>query len=581
MVTKLGWQLKLKTLGLSFLLLLLAVTSSNAQVAWKPSLNIGELSGVNPGIDLIDLRPATMTKRIGGWDWLNDNEIVFGNWEWDRGEIWVLTGLKTPSKAGISIRRYYPTDIREPLGIKVVNGVVYVAHKWAITKLIDADKNGTAESAETIVDFLHNPDGANLYSMDLKYKDGFFYTALPSLTTAGGGVGYPVPKERGTVAKVNLTTKTIEYLCWGLRTPDGLGWGPEGELFTTDNQGAWLPSSKLIHVTKNRFFGLQPVLGGDPTLVESPPAIWMPHLEASNSPTQPMLLSTGPFAGQMLIGDDYYGNVHRAFLEKVNGEFQGALFHYTGGLTCGVHRFLEYANGDVLFGGLGDGSTWAWQNNHYGLQLMKNKPTPAFEVAEILSRSNGFTLRFTRPVGLTAESPDYYHAESWSYKPTNDYGGPKIGFTTLTVNKVTVDASRMLVNLQIPNLVKGKVVHFSFHADLKSTANEVLWTGESWYTLNSISTEAAPFPVGITPRKVQTDLSNPKVQYRNGALLVSFNQPVWDKVEVRNGKGILVLTKNTEGQSEMSLPMPKTSRGLHIVSMLGNHIHWSQKILVP
>ena len=40
----------------------------------------------------------------------------------------------------------------------------------------------------------------------------------------------------------------------GLRTPNGLGWGPEGDLFVTDNQGGWLPASKLVHIKQDRFF---------------------------------------------------------------------------------------------------------------------------------------------------------------------------------------------------------------------------------------------------------------------------------------------------------------------------------------
>ena len=46
----------------------------------------------------------------------------------------------------------------------------------------------------------------------------------------------------------------MHYVAGGLRTPDGIGWGPEGGIFVTDNQGDWLPSSKLVHIKQDRFF---------------------------------------------------------------------------------------------------------------------------------------------------------------------------------------------------------------------------------------------------------------------------------------------------------------------------------------
>ena len=50
------------------------------------------------------------------------------------------------------------------------------------------------------------------------------------------------------------------------------------------------------------------------------------------------MLTTGPFAGQMLIGDVTYGGLQRAYLEKVNGEYQGALFRHDPGPGGGRHR---------------------------------------------------------------------------------------------------------------------------------------------------------------------------------------------------------------------------------------------------
>ena len=64
--------------------------------------------------------------------------------------------------------------------------------------------------------------------------------------------------------------------------------------------------------------------------------MWIPHNEIGNSPSQPMLIPSGPFAGQMWVADVTYGGIQRAFLEKVEGEYQGAYFRMTQGLESGI-----------------------------------------------------------------------------------------------------------------------------------------------------------------------------------------------------------------------------------------------------
>ena len=48
--------------------------------------------------------------------------------------------------------------------------------------------------------------------------------------------------------------KTIPYAS-GFRTPNGLGFDLEGNLFVTDNQGDWVGTSKMHHVEKGKFYG--------------------------------------------------------------------------------------------------------------------------------------------------------------------------------------------------------------------------------------------------------------------------------------------------------------------------------------
>ncbi len=80
----------------------------------------------------------------------------------------------------------------------------------------------------------------------------------------------------------------------GLRQPNGIGLGPDGEIFVLENQGEWVPSNKLIHIKKGDYHG-QPwgVLDSVSKLAPvAAPATWLPEDEIANSPS-PACINAG------------------------------------------------------------------------------------------------------------------------------------------------------------------------------------------------------------------------------------------------------------------------------------------------
>ena len=174
--------------------------------------------------------------------------------------------------------------------------------------------------------------------------------------------------------KINKDTGAVEYVAGGLRTPHGIGWGPDDSIFVTDNQGGWLPANKLIHIQPGKFYNHYTTgPTGQPGRFDNqrptPPAVWIPHNEIGNSPSQPMLIPSGPFAGQMWVADVTYGGIQRAFLEKVEGEYQGAYFRMTQGLESGITHMALEDDGSIIVGGLGAGGNWGQEGKlQFGLQ---------------------------------------------------------------------------------------------------------------------------------------------------------------------------------------------------------------------
>jgi hypothetical protein len=66
-----------------------------------------------------------------------------------------------------------------------------------------------------------------------------------------------------------------------------------------------------------------------------PPAIWFPHGILGIS-TSAILIDDvkgkfGPFAGQVFVGDQGQSKIMRVAMEKVKGEYQGAVFPFRKG----------------------------------------------------------------------------------------------------------------------------------------------------------------------------------------------------------------------------------------------------------
>ena len=57
-----------------------------------------------------------------------------------------------------------------------------------------------------------------------------------------------------------------EMIPWayGLRSPNGVNFAPDGRLYFTDNQGEWVPACKLHEVRQGEFYGHRRASAGGP-----------------------------------------------------------------------------------------------------------------------------------------------------------------------------------------------------------------------------------------------------------------------------------------------------------------------------
>lgn len=445
---------------------------------------------LHPALRSVPIRVPGFTPRVGGLAFLPDGRLAVSTWDRD-GAVFVLSGWASPVE-GVRVERI-ADGLHEPLGLVFADGALHVIQKQEITRLVDADGDGLIDEYRTLATGWSTTSNFHEFGFGLPEIEGALHAGLSVCVLEGGKSCREQTPDRGTLVRVSLATGELERIASGLRTPNGVAATPTGELLVTDNQGDWLPANKLIRVETGADYGWRPPgERPDPARV-TPPTVWLPQNEIGNSPTQPVVPTRGPYAGHVLFGDVFNGGIKRAFLEEVAGRWQGAAFHFSGGLQAPVNRMIEAPDGSLVVGEVGSGGNWGeFGKPWHGLEVLRFADEAAFEPMEVRLRSGGFDVVFSRP--LTADlalAPDAFRVEDWYYVPTPAYGGPKHDVRPLPARAVRVSADRRIVSLDLPGLEAGRVVHLRLDPAIRSERGEALWIDEAWYTLNVLAPESS------------------------------------------------------------------------------------------
>jgi hypothetical protein len=432
-----------------------------------------------------------------------------------RGDVYLIHNPTAEDLADIKMTKF-ATGLHEALGLYVeTNNVVYVVQRPELTRLTDEDGDGVADKYQTVCDKWGVSGDYHEFAFGpARDKNGNFFVTL----NVGFGGGHQAKAAwRGWCVKVTPEGK-LEPYAYGLRSPNGINFAPDGELFYCDNQGEWVVSNKMHHLKKGAFFGHQaglrwvkdsPFAGKVPDKVESgmrydgvdkngkqtdkypdlsPPCIWFPYGRMGQSASEPIWDTTagkfGPFAGQCFVGDQTRSIVMRVALEKVNGEYQGACFPFRAGLQCGVNR-LCFAPDGSLFAGQTNRGWGSSGGKPYGLQRLVYTGTEPFEVHHISLKKDGFAFTFTKPVDPKSLGKKPVSVSSYTYVYESRYGGPEVDTRAEPIGEAELSEDGKTLFVPVENLRKGRVYDFRVEGP-KSRDGEPILHPEAYYTLNEL-----------------------------------------------------------------------------------------------
>lgn len=562
------------------------------------------LPKVHPSYTLKTIRPLDFEPQVSGMDLLPDGRLLVLTHEPVRSEpvkpgaMYTVEGVK--GNGPYTVKKVV-SGVYCGTGLRVQDGGIFITEKERLLEILDVDGGEIALDRKV-------PAVAGKYRTIHKYGyDANFhqYAFGPLLRKEADGkdwfyVGLSTAwpenqnksKNRTSLLKISREGETVDTLLSGIRTPNGLSFAPDGsgEMFQTDNQGGWLPASKLNNLRPGRFYGFFNNAGAKFDKVPpSPPAVWMPHGAISNSPTDPTFLKIGSYKGNVIMGDIFYGGLQRIYLEKIKGEYQGAVFRFSGGLEAGINQIVLGEDGTLYLGGMGSGycSCWLWPGGkEYGLQKLVPNGKTQFDFLAVRSTGpNTMELRFTEPLAATEVNTADFAVRSWHYQPTSSYGGPSIGTKTLGVRSATITPDGMGVSLTIDGLAVGTVVHVVIKA-MTSKAGSGLWQNEAWYTLNDFG-PGSPIEPGVVsvPNAGKPGLASGFAGMRGAhwdAGGLRLRAPIagpWS-LEIRNAMGQVVRSMRGEGDvSGWALSPNEFPTGMYLLGIRnpsGSHV---QKIM--
>lgn len=474
--------------------------------------------------------PEGVLLEVGGLCTLPNGSLAIST---RRGDVWIMENplSRTPHY------RLFASGLHEILGLAYRDGALYCAQRGELTKLTDENGDGKADRYETmnawpISGHYHE------YSFGPKFApDGsFFVSGNVAFGNEEWWRGEARVPTRGTVFKVFPDGHREEWAA-GMRSPAGLGM-IDGELFYADNQGEWMGSGGIWHVKKGAFVGHPASLAwttkDSPTKIteeqffaerdnhkvrnaagayikpenivdETPnmlwqlkekypqvqtPVVWLPHgiLGISNSEIirDETAGSFGPFVNQIFIGDQGQSKIMRVFMEKVNGEYQGAAWDFRSGFQSGVMR-MDWAKDGSLFVGETNRGWGSAGDANQGLQRLVWNGKMPFEMLGVKAMPDGFEVEFTLPVDRkSAEDLASISASSFLYKHHPAYGSPPINREDLNIKGVNLSADGKKLRIVLDGLRKYYIHELNLNGIRAAGTYYSLIHPTVYYTLNNI-----------------------------------------------------------------------------------------------
>lgn len=386
-----------------------------------------------------------------GVDFLPDGRVAMATCH---GDVWLVAVDEKTDK--VTWKRF-ATGLYHPLGLKVVGGKIHVLERGQLTRLHDSNADDEADFYECVNNDWHLGGGEHSYDTSLETDpDGNFYFIKTGDTDTPTG---------GCLIKISPDGAKSEIFCTGFRHAIGLGMSPAGVLSGADQEGNWMPATRIDFYKKGGFYGDMRAHHREvPPTTYDPPVCWLPR-EVDNSAGGQVWVPKGTWGE--LAGLPLHFSYGRCKLfvlltQEIGGVTQGGACDLGLTFLSGVCRGRFHPTDGHLYAcGLTGWQTAAKKDGC--LQRVRATGKPLDLPVGLKVVPEGVELTFSRELDkATAEDAARYRAAWWGYRWTKEYGSKR--YKVSDPEQVGQDDVKVASAKLLPD---GKTVRVAFDGGMK------------------------------------------------------------------------------------------------------------------
>ncbi len=328
------------------------------------------------------------------------------------GDVWLVSGID--EKLDHLQWKRFAAGLYEPLGLKIVDDVIYVTCRDRITRLHDLNGDDEADFYENFYAGGTPGYGYHAFAFELQTdSQGNFYFVKGGRKAWGGGDDY------NHLIRVSPDGKHAEMVAGGFRHPNGMGIGPHDEILVADNEGDSIITSRVNLIRPGGFYGY----ASDNYKKDEvdPPLFWLPKEVDSSCGGQTWAKDYrwGPLAGTIFHTSYSKLCAFYAMMQKTDEGANAAVVKLPFRFNSGLMRpRVNPRDGQVYVCGLKGWDTAAVEDGC--LNRIRYTGQPAHLVRSFEVTAEGLRLGFTCPLDREeAADPDNYSVEQWNYKSKN------------------------------------------------------------------------------------------------------------------------------------------------------------------
>ena len=419
--------------------------------------------------------------RLSAVDFLSDGRAVVASLS---GDVWLVDGIR--DRLGSLRWQRFATGLNQPLGLVVVKDTVYVNGRDQITRLHDINKDGYADHYENFNNAVMPGTNFHAFNLNLEVdaQGRFLWAKSTPWPTGNPGElsdAHQLTPHEGVLFRLSPDGRQLEIVARGLRNPNGLSIGPKGEIYVSDNEGNWVPTSKVTRILEGGFHGFVPsahraslVGGGAPTDDWVKPLVWTPHAGpgSDNSPSQARVIDNLAWPvelqGNLLLGSYGRGTLSLLLKEEVDGQPQAAHMNLPLQFKSGLQQMRFHRDGHLYLVGMTNWSSTSQGGERGAFHRVRySAGKPLHVPVELNTRTGGLELRFAEPLDrASATSVSNYRLSKWTYTWNSSYGSKQFfsvdkpgqaGPDPVLVRSATLSSDARTLLLDIPSLTPGAI----------------------------------------------------------------------------------------------------------------------------